>query len=82
MVGLAGCVVGMSSHIAYRVTLPDTAKEVPAAMAVPVCVVAQPTNLFPAGAKKAQLGSVYAPAGTPVAAAILPLPPLALKVTV
>ena len=57
-VGFAGCDVGISSHIAYSVALSDMVIASPAAVAVPLAEVAQPTNLLPSGAMKPFAGSV------------------------
>ena len=80
--GFSGCVVGISSQIAYSVTLSDTVIVPPAAVAVPLAVVAQPINLLLSGGINLHAGSVYAPAGTSVTSAIVPVPPLAAKLTV
>ena len=52
------------------------------AITAPVAPVDQPLNCLPAGAVKPFAGSVYAPAGTPVTSAIVPVPPFALNLTV
>ena len=57
-VGFAGCDVGISSQIAYSVTLSVMVIASPAAVAVPPAEVAQPTNLLPSGAVKPFAGSV------------------------
>ena len=51
-------------------------------IAEPVALVAQPPNCLPAGAVKPLAGSVNAPAGTFSTFSIVPVPPLASKLTV
>ena len=72
-------VYSMYSQTAFKVVFSVTVMVAPAAFSVPLTL--QPLNCLPSGAVKPFAGRVYSPK-TPVTSAIVPVPPLAAKVTV